>query len=63
MAICCVDVHTLLYCAFGDILVPLMTMRLTDLDSKAVASWLHAKTQVAPTTAAQAFRALCDFLT
>lgn len=45
------------------ILVPLMTMRLADLDSKAVASWLYAKTQQAPTTTAQAFRALRAFLT
>lgn len=45
------------------VLVPLMTMRLTDLDAKAVAAWLDKETKQAPTTAAQAFRALRAFLT
>ena len=45
------------------ILVTLMTMRLADLDAKAIASWLDKKTKQAPTTAAQAFRALRAFLT
>jgi integrase len=45
------------------ILVPLMTIRLADLDAKAIAAWLDKKTKQAPTTAAQAFRALRAFLT
>lgn len=45
------------------ILVPLMTMRLADLDTDAVAAWLDKETKRAPTTAAQAFRALRAFLT
>jgi integrase len=45
------------------ILVPLMTIRLADLDSKIVAAWLDKETKQAPTTAAQAFRALRAFLT
>ncbi len=45
------------------VLVPLMTMRLADVDAKAIAAWLDTKTKQAPTTAAQAFRALRAFLT
>lgn len=45
------------------VLVPLMTMRLVDLDTKAIAAWLENETKQAPTTAAQAFRALRAFLT
>jgi len=45
------------------ILVPLMTMRLADLDAKVIAAWLDKTTKQAPTTAAQAFRALRAFLT
>lgn len=45
------------------VLVPLMGMRLTDLDAKAIAAWLEKETAQAPTTAAQAFRALRAFLT
>jgi integrase len=45
------------------ILVPLMTMRLANLDADAVAAWLDKETKRAPTTAAQAFRALRAFLT
>jgi len=45
------------------ILVPLMTLRLAELDEKAIAAWLDKKTKQAPTTAAQAFRALRAFLT
>ena len=45
------------------VLVPLMTMRLADVDAKAIAAWLDKKTKQAPTTAAQAFRALRAFLT
>jgi len=44
------------------ILVPLMTMRLADLDAKVIAAWLDKKTKQAPTTAAQAFRAIRAFL-
>lgn len=44
------------------ILVGLMSLHLTDLDAKAIASWLDTKTTQAPTTAAQAFRALRAFL-
>lgn len=45
------------------VLVPLMTMRLADVDAKAIAAWLDTETKQAPTTAAQAFRALRAFLT
>lgn len=45
------------------VLVPLMTMRLADLDADAIAAWLDKETKQAPTTAAQAFRALRAFLT
>jgi integrase len=45
------------------ILVPLMTMRLADLDAKAISAWLEKEVAQAPTTAAQAFRALRAFLT
>lgn len=44
------------------VLVPLMDMRLADLDAKAIAAWLEKETAQAPTTAAQAFRALRAFL-
>ena len=45
------------------VLVPLMAMRLAALDADAVAAWLDKETKQAPTTAAQAFRALRAFLT
>jgi integrase len=45
------------------VLMPLMTMRLAALDADAVAAWLDKETKQAPTTAAQAFRALRAFLT
>ena len=45
------------------ILVPLMNMRLADLDTKVIAAWLDKESKQAPTTAAQAFRALRAFLT
>ncbi|MEQ1526145.1 MAG: integrase family protein, partial [Gallionella sp.] len=45
------------------VLVPLMTMRLADIDAKTIAAWLDKETKQAPTTAAQAFRALRAFLT
>ena len=45
------------------VLVPLMTMRLADLDAKVIAAWLGKESKQAPTTAAQAFRALRAFLT
>lgn len=45
------------------ILVPLMTMRLVELDAKAIAAWLEKEAAQAPTTTAQAFRALRAFLT
>ena len=45
------------------VLVPLMTMRLADLDADAVSAWLDKEAKQAPTTAAQAFRALRAFLT
>ena len=45
------------------VLVPLMAMRLADLDAKAIAAWLDKETIQAPTTAAQAFRCLRAFLT
>ena len=45
------------------VLVPLMTMRLADIDAKVIAAWLDKESKQAPTTAAQAFRALRAFLT
>ena len=45
------------------VLVALMNMRLAALDADAVAAWLDKETKQAPTTAAQAFRALRAFLT
>ncbi|MFZ1548329.1 MAG: integrase family protein [Candidatus Nitrotoga sp.] len=45
------------------VLVPLMNMRLAALDAGALAAWLDKETKQAPTTAAQAFRALRAFLT
>lgn len=45
------------------VLVPLMGMHLADLDAKTIAKWLDKETRKAPTTAAQAFRALRAFLT
>ena len=45
------------------VLVSLMTMRLADVNAKAIAAWLDKETKQAPTTAAQAFRALRAFLT
>jgi len=45
------------------VLVPLMKMRLADLDAKAIAAWLGKEAKQAPTTAAQAFRCLRAFLT
>jgi integrase len=45
------------------VLVPLMKMRLADVDAKAIAAWLDKESKQAPTTAAQAFRALRAFLT
>ena len=45
------------------VLVPLMTMRLAALDADAVAAWLDKEAKQAPTSAAQAFRALRAFLT
>jgi len=45
------------------VLVPLMTMRLADLDARTIAAWLDKEAKQAPTTAAQAFRALRAFLT
>jgi integrase len=45
------------------VLVPLMAMRLVDLDAKAIAAWLDTETKKAPTTAAHAFRLLRAFLT
>ena len=44
-------------------LVPLMTMRLIDLDEKAVTAWLKKAVSRAPTSAAKAFRFLRAFLT
>jgi hypothetical protein len=44
------------------VLMPLMSMRLADLDAKAIAAWLDKETKQAPTTAAQAFRALRAFM-
>jgi len=45
------------------VLMPLMTMRLADVDAKVIAAWLDKESKQAPTTAAQAFRALRAFLT
>jgi integrase len=45
------------------VLVPLMAMRLVDLDANAIAAWLDTETKRAPTTAAHAFRLLRAFLT
>lgn len=45
------------------VLVPLMNMRLADLDAKIITAWLDKESKQAPTTAAQAFRALRAFLT
>lgn len=45
------------------VLVPLMKMRLADLDAKTIAKWLDKESKQAPTTTAQAFRALRAFLT
>jgi len=45
------------------ILAPLMTMRLADLDAKAVAAWLEKETAQAPTSTAKAFSALRAFMT
>jgi integrase len=45
------------------VLVPLMAMRLIDLDAKVITAWLNKETKQAPTTTAQAFRALRAFLT
>jgi integrase len=45
------------------VLMPLMTMRLAAIDADAVAAWLDKEAKQAPTTAAQAFRALRAFLT
>jgi len=45
------------------VLVPLMSKRLADLNAKAIAAWLDKESKQAPTTAAQAFRALRAFLT
>lgn len=45
------------------VLVPLMGMRLADLDAKTIAKWLDKESKHAPTLAAQAFRALRAFLT
>lgn len=45
------------------VLVPLMTMRLVDLDENVIAAWMEREAKQAPTTTAQAFRALRAFLT
>ena len=45
------------------ILIPLMVMRLIDLDSKAIQTWLEKETTQAPAIAALAFRVLRAFLT
>jgi integrase len=45
------------------VLMPLMTMRLTDIDAKVIEAWLIKESKQAPTTTAQAFRALRAFLT
>lgn len=44
------------------ILVPLMTMRLTDLNAKSIAAWLEKETTQAPAAAALAFRILRAFI-
>ena len=44
------------------VLVPLMTMRLTDLDAKAIAAWLEREAPKAPAATALAFRMLRAFL-
>lgn len=45
------------------VLVPLMGMRLAELNSKTIAAWLAEESKHAPTLAAQAFRAIRAFLT
>lgn len=45
------------------VLVPLLKLRLAALDAKTIATWLDKEAKQAPTTAAQAFRALRAFLT
>ena len=45
------------------ILVPLMGMRLADLNAKAIATWLEKEAAQAPAAAALAFRVLRAFLT
>lgn len=45
------------------IMVPLMDMRLIDLDAKAISTWVEIEASRAPTLTAQAFRALRAFLT
>lgn len=45
------------------ILVPLMTLRLADLDENAVQAWFKKEVAQAPTSAAKAFRFLRAFLT
>lgn len=44
------------------ILVPLMNVRLVDLTEAAISSWLDKEVAQAPTSTAQAFRALSSFL-
>jgi len=44
-------------------LVPLMSLRLADLDAKAVGAWMEKEVKQAPTSAAKAFRFLRAFLT
>ncbi|MHB9102050.1 MAG: tyrosine-type recombinase/integrase [Sulfuricella sp.] len=43
-------------------LVPLMSLRLADLDAKAVGAWMEKEVKQAPTSAAKAFRFLRAFL-
>ena len=45
------------------VLMPLMKMRLADVDAKAIAAWLDKEAKQAPTLAAHGFRALRAFLT
>ena len=45
------------------VLVPLMKMRLAELDARNIAAWLDQSSKHAPTLAAQSFRALRAFLT
>lgn len=45
------------------VLVPLMKMRLADVDAKVISQWLDQEAKQAPTNAAQAFRAFRAFLT